>query len=69
MTVRQKHTTVRKKGTIAPPKHTNDRHPNFRGTGNKLYLVRCYVCGGERGTENHALSVSSGQCAWCGWKE
>jgi hypothetical protein len=57
------------------PKAKQDRHPNFRGdspiTGKKgqLYLVRCFVCGGERGTENYAGAVASGQCAWCGWKE
>jgi len=37
---------------------------NFESNG-KLYLVNCYACG----SENYALMVASGQCAWCGWKE
>jgi hypothetical protein len=45
-----------------------DRPPNFREDG-KLYLVRCFACGGERGTENYVLAVSDGVCAFCGWKE
>lgn len=32
--------------------------------GGKLYLTRCPKC--DR--ENYAMAVSSGQCAWCGWK-
>jgi len=63
------------------PKAKQDRPPNFRGSiepntkgtvkgdKGKLYLVRCFVCGGERGTENYAGAVATGQCAWCGWKE
>ena len=43
-----------------------DKHPNFREDG-KLYLVRCFACGGKYGKENYAMAVSSGQCAWCGW--
>ncbi len=50
-------------------KTINDRHPNFRGKDGKLFLVRCFACGGKRGTENYAMSVATGQCAWCGWKE
>lgn len=37
---------------------------NFESNG-KLYLVNCYACG----SENCAVMVASGQCAWCGWKE
>ena len=46
-----------------------DRPPNFRDKDGKLFLVRCFACGGERGKENYAPSVPSGQCAWCGWTE
>lgn len=46
-----------------------EQHPNFRGENGKLYLVRCFACGGERGTENYAPMVADGQCAWCGWEE
>lgn len=42
---------------------------NFRDKNGNLYLVRCYACEPERGRENYAMSVASGQCAWCGWKE
>jgi hypothetical protein len=51
------------------PKANQDRPPNFRGKEGNLYLVRCFVCGGEYGTENYAPAVATGQCAWCGWKE
>jgi len=37
------------------------KHPNFVNLG-KIYLTRCILC--EK--ENYALSVTSGQCAWCG---
>lgn len=50
-------------------KHINDRPPNFRSDEGKLYLVRCFVCGGEHGRENYIPAVATGQCAWCGWKE
>lgn len=43
--------------------------PNFRDKNGKLFLVRCYACGGERGTENYGPTVATGQCAWCGWNE
>lgn len=46
--------------------HVNDRHPNFYTNGT-LYLVRCFACGGEQGTENWAMAVATGQCAFCGW--
>lgn len=46
-----------------------DQHPNFRDKDGNLYLVRCFACGGKRGRENYAMAVSSGECAWCGWKE
>jgi len=45
--------------------HTvNDRPPNFRSEDGRLYLVRCFSCGAE----NYAPAVSSGRCAFCGWK-
>jgi len=52
-------------------KTINDRAPNFRDKDNRLYLVRCFSnkCGPRFGKENYAMSVASGQCAWCGWKE
>ena len=47
-----------------------DRHPNFRDAERKLFLVRCFACSeDERGRENYAMAVASGECAWCGWKE
>jgi len=50
--------------SMNPKKVIQDRPPNFREDG-KLYLVRCFVCN----RENWAMLVSSGQCAWCGWKK
>lgn len=50
-------------------RHVNDREPNFRGDNGELYLVRCFSCGGDRGTENWAMVVAAGTCAWCGWTE
>ena len=47
----------------------NDRPPNYRVSHGRLYLVRCFACGGDRGRENWALAVAFGQCAWCGWIE
>lgn len=47
----------------------NDRPPNFRGKNGELYLVRCFVCGGEHGKENWAPAVAAGECAWCHWRE
>ena len=47
-------------------RHTNDRQPNFYANG-RFYLVRCFACGGEHGTENWAPAVATGQCAFCGW--
>lgn len=35
----------------------------FKSKDDKLFLVRCPKCG----MENYALSVSCGQCAWCGY--
>lgn len=49
--------------------HRNTEEPNFRNEEGKLFLVRCYECGGDQGTENYALAVASGQCAFCGWEE
>jgi hypothetical protein len=37
---------------------------NFRSPDGKPYLVRCPNC--DR--ENYSMAVSSGICAWCGWK-
>lgn len=51
------------------PETIQDRPPNFRSDEGHLYLVRCYACDPEYGRENYVLMVSSGQCAWCGWKE
>lgn len=48
-----------------PPGHPAAKHGcNFVSANGKLYLVRCPRC--DR--ENWAMYVSSGQCAWCGWK-
>jgi len=47
----------------------NDRGENFRDENGKLFLVRCYVCGGNAGRENYAMAVASGTCAFCGWNE
>jgi len=47
----------------------NHQHPNFLSKKGNLYLVRCYNCDPKYGRENWAPAVSSGQCAWCGWKE
>lgn len=44
-----------------------DRPPNFRDECGDLYLVRCYACAPEHGTENWAPAVAGGTCAWCGW--
>ena len=41
------------------------KHPNFIGDNGKLYLVRCFKCN----TENYAMAVATGICAWCGWSE
>lgn len=50
-------------------KTVQDTGANFRDADGQLYLVRCYNCGGIRGKENYAMAVSSGTCAWCGWKD
>ncbi|KKK66212.1 hypothetical protein LCGC14_2966370 [marine sediment metagenome] len=47
----------------------NKKGGNFIGKNGKLFLVRCFNCEPEYGTENSAMAVVSGQCAWCGWKE
>lgn len=41
-----------------------DHRCNFK-SGKVLYLVKCPKCN----KENYAPAVTSGQCAWCGWKE
>lgn len=50
------------------PRHVNDRRPNFYGDDGRFYLVRCYACRPEGGTENWAIAVAAGECAWCGWR-
>jgi hypothetical protein len=45
-----------------------DRYPNYREDG-RLFLLRCFVCGGTYGRENWSPAVSSGECAWCGWSD
>jgi hypothetical protein len=50
-------------------RHVNDREPNFHAADGRLFLVRCFACGGEHGTENWAMAVSSGRCAFCGWAD
>ena len=46
-------------------KTVQDKSPNFRDEKGRLYLVRCYACN----KENYAPAVSSGTCAWCGYKD
>lgn len=65
--VKKKRKRVR--STMTQDKVNQDRHPNFRDKAGKLYLVRCFACNKEIGTENWAPAVAGGQCAWCGWKE
>lgn len=48
---------------------SNNRPPNFRTLGGKLYLLRCYVCDPIYGLENRLPNVSTGICAWCGWSD
>ena len=50
-------------------KTVQDKHPNFRDESDKLFLIRCFACEPGRGRENWMPAVSSGSCAWCGWKE
>lgn len=50
------------------------RHEQLKNKANweedgQLYLVRCMNCGNSKGTENWALAVSTGHCAFCGWKD
>ena len=49
-------------------RYVNDRRPNFYGDDGQLYLVRCFACGGDRGTENWSCAVATGCCAFCGWQ-
>lgn len=42
-----------------------DAWPNYRDEDGKLCIVSCPECG----RENYALTVSTGRCCWCGWKE
>ena len=46
-----------------------EQEPNFRDEQGQLYLVRCYSCDSKHGSENFVISVASGECAWCGWKD
>ena len=48
-------------------KHINDKTPNFYDSDGKFFLVRCFNCEPERGTENWAPAVATGKCAFCGW--
>ena len=57
------------KPLVTRVKTINDRHPNFRGKDGTLFLVRCFACGGGYGTENWAMAVAGGYCAFCGWTE
>ena len=50
-------------------KHINDKEPNFYSEDGRLFLVRCFNCDEKYGKENYLLSVATGMCAWCGWKE
>jgi len=50
-------------------KTIQDRPPNFRNSDGKLYLVRCFACNEDSGTENYAPNVVTGVCTWCGWVE
>lgn len=47
--------------------HVNDREPNFYSDSGQLFLVRCFACGSDGGTENWACAVATGQCSFCGW--
>lgn len=47
----------------------NDRSPNFRDERGQLFLIRCFACEPQRGTENWAITVAAGACAFCGWSD
>lgn len=47
----------------------NDRPPNYRNKDGLLCIIRCFACEPNRGKENWAMAVASGQCQWCGWVE
>ena len=49
-------------------KNINDRPPNFRDKDGNLYVLRCFKCDPENGRENHGAAVSSGICAYCGYR-
>jgi hypothetical protein len=42
------------------------RHPNFKSEDGRWFLVRCFECEPERGTENYSMAVASGICYRCG---
>lgn len=44
-------------------KLTKRSAPNFIGDNGNVFLVRCPKCN----SENYAMAVSSGICAWCGF--
>jgi hypothetical protein len=46
-----------------------DKKPNFRDSNGNLFIVRCFYCDPNHGTENNAAYVASGTCAWCGFCE
>ncbi len=48
--------------------HFQNRHPNYYH-GETFCLVRCFACNPAYGKENYAIAVTTGKCAWCGWKE
>jgi len=50
-------------------KTINDRKPNYRNQDGKLYLVRCFACGGDDGTENYVAAIAASVCSFCGWKD
>ena len=51
------------------PEVNQVQRPNFVGKDGQLFLVRCFVCGGETGRENWGPAVATGKCHWCGWGE
>jgi hypothetical protein len=48
-------------------KQKSHRAPNFKSDDGRWFLVRCYECEPERGTENYGAAVSSGICYRCGY--
>lgn len=48
-------------------KNISQKAPNFKADDGRWYLVRCYECNPERGTENYGAAVASGICYRCGY--